>query len=67
MQGIEVNYPSLISPIMMIPKAMPLAQLQQSYFMSADAIRARAGPIESNAARVGGAGVEIDKRDYSPR
>eukprot|EP00961_Rhodomonas_salina_P102689 1380996-Rhodomonas_salina.2 len=26
MQAIEVNYPSLLSPIMMIPKALPLAE-----------------------------------------
>jgi len=67
MQAIEVNYPSLMSPIMMIPKALPLASLQESYFMSADSIRTRSGPIVSNHARVENAGIEIDKLDYSPR
>ena len=48
-QGIEVNTPMLVSPIMMVPKYLTRLQLQEEYMKYVDDMALRAGPpVTSN-------------------
>ncbi len=64
-EAIEVNYPILISPIMMVAKELPMVQLQQLYYKNLKEIKLRVGPINSNSERVQ-TRIPIQKVDYVP-
>ena len=65
-RGIEINYPMLISPIMMVPRRLPFATLQEEYLRRARDMRIKIGPLNSNAERKK-ARVPVDKHDYTSR
>ena len=64
--ALEVNYPMLISPIMMVPKALPSALVQQEYLKNVEEMSIRVGPTVENAVRVA-TRVPVEKRDFGPR
>uniref|UniRef100_A0A7S0VMJ9 Polycystin cation channel PKD1/PKD2 domain-containing protein n=1 Tax=Hemiselmis tepida TaxID=464990 RepID=A0A7S0VMJ9_9CRYP len=61
--AIEVNYPMLISPIMMVPEALPIGLMQQSFYEEQATLVQRPGPAETNSQRVN-TKVEVVKEDY---
>jgi hypothetical protein len=65
-EAIEVNYPILISPIMMVAKELPMVQLQQLFYKNFNEIKLRVGPINQNSERVK-TSIPIEKVDYVPQ
>lgn len=64
--AIEFNFPMLISPIMLVPKAMATAQLQALYLKNDPEMAIRIGPIDANRKRELTA-VGVSKSDFNPR
>jgi hypothetical protein len=64
--AIEFNFPMLISPIMMLPKAISTAQLQALYLKNDPEMAIRIGPINANRNRELTA-VGVSKSDFTPR
>jgi hypothetical protein len=62
--AIEVNYPMLISPIMMVPKAMPTATLQALYLKHYPDMAIRIGPLTPNS-ETETTTVPISKNDFT--
>ena len=65
-KGIEINYPMLISPIMMVPTKLPFAMLQEEYLSRARDMRIKIGPLSSNADRQK-IRIPMEKNDYTSR
>ena len=65
-KGIEINYPMLISPIMMVPRKLPFATLQEEYLSRARDMRIKIGPLSSNADRQK-IRISMEKNDYTSR
>jgi len=61
--AIEVNYPILMSPIMMIPQHLPFGMLQDIYYQQAGEMGIRAGPLVASGERQQ-TKIAIDKVDY---
>lgn len=49
--AIEVNYPVLLSPVMLVPRSMPLSKLQEIYYQQVNMVSLRNGPFVTNAQR----------------
>jgi len=64
--AIEVNYPMLISPIMMVPEALPASTLQQEYLENVEEMSIRQGPTVENSVRMS-TRVPVTKREFGPR
>jgi hypothetical protein len=64
--AIEINYPALISPIMMIPQELPFSSVQELYYRESKKMGIRDGPIVTNSKREE-ANVPIEKVDYVPK
>jgi hypothetical protein len=61
-QMIEFNYPMLVSPIMLIPSALPLARIQQIYYSLVHDLEYRTGPIQATDPK-----INLLKKKFSPR
>ena len=64
--AIEVNYPMLLSPIMMVPEMLPSAKIQQEYLENVEEMSVRSGPTVENKVRVSTT-VPVEKKDFGPR
>jgi hypothetical protein len=64
--AIEVNQPMLISPVMLVPEALPVGNLQRRYYASVADMRIRRGPLLSTRERAAGM-IPIEKFDYAHR
>jgi hypothetical protein len=64
--GIEVNYPVLMSPVMMVAKELPAGKLQSLYYDYISELGIRDGPILSARDRVK-TSVPIEKVNYVPQ
>lgn len=64
--GIEVNYPVLMSPVMMVAKELPAGKLQSLYYDYITELGIRDGPITSARERAK-TSVPIEKVDYVPQ
>jgi hypothetical protein len=51
-EGLEINYPMLISPIMLIPEALPANVLQRMYLKGVNGFRVRTGELPPWDARL---------------
>jgi hypothetical protein len=67
LQAIEVNYPMLISPIMLVPQALPKHALQSIFLETAHPIRVRSGPLRSQAEREANNQIPVHKFDFRKR
>jgi hypothetical protein len=65
-EAIEFNYPMLISPIMLIPEAVPAATLQSLYLKNMPEMATRIGPVSTTRERKLMA-VGLSKEDFTPR
>jgi len=65
-RAIEVNFPLLLSPVMMLPRAVPVTRLQEEYLSKRAAMQMRKGPKISNQQRVHEQ-IPVDKKDFTPR
>jgi hypothetical protein len=64
--AIEFNFPMLISPIMMVPKAIGTGQLQALYLKNDPEMAIRIGPINADRNRELTA-VGVSKSVFTPR
>ena len=64
--AIEFNYPVVISPISLIPRAMQTHELQEQYMRTVGTMKVRTGPLNSEIAK-SSARVPIVKRDFDLR
>ncbi|EKX42859.1 hypothetical protein GUITHDRAFT_140993 [Guillardia theta CCMP2712] len=64
--GIEINYPMLISPIMLTPQALPMAVVQQQFLQNQKQMDIRSGPTVDNRVRVSTT-IPVVKQDFAPR
>lgn len=62
-EAIEVNYPSLLSPIQLVPRALSASQVQEQFLRVSAHMPVRIGPMMSKKARAM-ARVPIIKRDF---
>ena len=65
--ALEINYPMLISPIMMVPKALPFSLLQQMFLRSNAQMARRLGPRLNRRHAKLDSTIMLDKVDYTPR
>ncbi|KAJ1481275.1 hypothetical protein T484DRAFT_1899711 [Baffinella frigidus] len=65
--AIEVNQPMLISPIMMVPEALPFGVVQRLYYAQAAEMSERDGPDVSLQQAESENKIVLDKVDYAPR
>ena len=63
---IEVNYPMLLSPMTLVPKALPDAKVQSMFYQSVNQMPARVGPRIQQRERAKQV-VPLTKRDYVPK
>eukprot|EP00961_Rhodomonas_salina_P233892 3160641-Rhodomonas_salina.1 len=74
---LEINYPVLLSPIMMTARAVPVAELQQEYYRMAHDLHVRMGPAQRVSSsnqdgdddddgdeNGGRAPIAVEKRDF---
>ena len=65
--ALEINYPMLISPIMLIPEAIPFANVQQTFLKARAKMASRNGPrLPKRNAKLENA-IVVTKQDFSPR
>jgi hypothetical protein len=50
--ALEFAVPMLVSPIMLIPEALPVSKVQELYYASGDHMKLRVGPALSRAVMV---------------
>jgi hypothetical protein len=62
--AIEVNYPMLVSPILMVPRVMSLGELQRHYYSSVKSMLLRRGPLKTNR---GQPTVPVTRSDFSKK
>jgi len=65
--ALEINYPMLISPIMLIPEAIPFANVQQAYLQGRDKMFSRQGPRVSARLAKEETKIVVKKRDFAPQ
>jgi hypothetical protein len=65
--AMEFSYPMLISPIMLIPEAIPFASVQQAYLKAASTMAMRQGPRLTARMMTMEQVIPIEKQDYTPR
>lgn len=65
--SIEINQPMLISPIMLVPKALPFSTVQELYYGQVKEMSVRFGPQVSKQEREVESKIQIEKEDFSPR
>jgi hypothetical protein len=65
--ALEINYPMLISPIMLIPEAIPFANVQQAYLQGRAKMVSREGPRVSARLAKENTKIVVKKRDFSPK
>ena len=65
--ALEINYPMLISPIMLIPEAIPFANVQQTYLQGRAQMVSRQGPRLSARFAKEDSKIVVKKRDFTPR
>jgi hypothetical protein len=65
--ALEMNYPMLISPIMLIPEAIPFANVQQTFLQGRAKMASRQGPRLSARLAKEETAVVVKKHDFSPR
>lgn len=65
--AMEISYPMLISPIMLIPEAIPFSSVQQAYLKAAATMAQRKGPRLTARAMKEEQIIPIEKQDYTPR
>ena len=63
--AIEINYPVLISPIMMLPRALPAAKVNEEYLKRVQEMAIRTGPVTGNDERVKTT-IPVEKQDFDP-
>ena len=63
--AIEVNYPVLMTPVMMVAKELPMGQVQEYFYKNYGELNIRNGPILPNSERVQ-TNVPIEKADFTP-
>uniref|UniRef100_A0A7S1DHJ7 Polycystin cation channel PKD1/PKD2 domain-containing protein n=2 Tax=Hemiselmis andersenii TaxID=464988 RepID=A0A7S1DHJ7_HEMAN len=64
--AIEVNFPMLISPIMLVPQELPFGLVQEIYYQQVGNMAVRDGPLVTNKERASTT-MEIEKNDYVPK
>jgi len=64
--AIEVNFPMLISPIMLIPQELPFGLVQEIYYQQVGSMDIRDGPLVTNQDRAQTV-MEIEKNDFTPK
>lgn len=64
--GIEVSFPALISPVMMVPAKLPFASVQEIYYSEWERMRVREGPLVTNREREV-TSIPVEKKDYGLR
>jgi hypothetical protein len=65
--ALEINYPMLISPIMLIPEAIPFANVQQAYLQGRTKMVSRQGPRLSARFAKEETAIVVKKQDFASR
>ena len=65
--ALEMNYPMLISPIMLIPEAIPFANVQQAYLQGRTKMVSRQGPRLSARVAKEETAIVVKKQDFASR
>jgi len=65
--SMEINYPMLITPLLLIPKALDFATVQQTYLSSSANMNVREGPRLARKEMVIEQTIDIQKTDFLPR
>ena len=66
-QALEVNYDMLITPIMLVPQALPKYVLQSIFLETVHPISYRSGPLRSQAERQANIQIPVHKFDFRKR
>ena len=66
-QGLEINYPMLIGPIMLVPQALSLQAMQRIYHSNVLGMKARLGPLRTAANRDANSRIPVYKLDFGLR
>ena len=65
--ALEINYPMLITPIMLIPEALPFANVQQTYLKASANMRNRNGPrLPARDAKMENS-IPVTEQDFTSR
>jgi len=65
--ALEINYPMLISPIMLIPEAIPFANVQQTFLQGRAKMASRQGPRLSARLAKEETAIVVKKQDFASR
>lgn len=65
--ALEFNYDVLVSPLMMVPGALPFAAVQELYLTNAKDMLSQTGPLVSSAVREEQPRIQLNKQDFQPR
>ena len=65
--AMEISYPMLMSPIMLIPEKIPFSSAQQAYLKASAQMAKRAGPRLTARAMMEEKVIPVEKQDYTPR
>uniref|UniRef100_A0A7S0W9M5 Polycystin cation channel PKD1/PKD2 domain-containing protein n=1 Tax=Hemiselmis tepida TaxID=464990 RepID=A0A7S0W9M5_9CRYP len=64
--AVEVNFPMLISPVMLVPQELPFGLVQEIYYQQVGSMAIRDGPLVTNKERRA-TNMQIEKNDYVPK